>query len=279
MTEQATHAAWRDQLATAIIGREPPDASLAGHLAACGECADTWRRSTSASARLIAAARALPLGAEPPAGLRSRVLARAGTPVRNEVAGSSDALDAPAAQAEGGTMPIDPVAAPRALLPPIAEPPTPIPAGRRTTVGDPRRSWLGRLGWAAAGAVLGAAAVAAVFVVRGPATEPGRIPMTGTELAPGATGWATLERQGDGSVRVRLAMSGLPASGRDDFYELWLVGEGGRMSAGTFRSDGSALDRTFSAAADPAIYPRLGITREPDDGDPAASTERMAASG
>ena len=51
------------------------------------------------------------------------------------------------------------------------------------------------------------------------------------------------------------------------------------MSAGTFRSDGSPIARAFTTAADLEAYPRIGITLEPDDGDPAASDQRVAGSG
>lgn len=61
-------------------------------------------------------------------------------------------------------------------------------------------------------------------------------------------------------------------------YELWFVGDGGRVSAGTFRSDGTPLAQAFTTAADFATYPRVGITLEPDDGDPAASDQRVAGS-
>lgn len=55
-------------------------------------------------------------------------------------------------------------------------------------------------------------------------------------------------------------------------YEVWLVGERGRVSCGTFRvlSSGHVV---FSAlvGVDPRVYPLVEVTLEPDDGDPAPS--------
>ena len=243
MTGATEHGLWREQVAGAIIERRPPDPALATHLAGCAECTDTWRQLSGASARLIAAARTLPLEANPPTQLRDRVLAaRRG--------------------AEGDTEP------------PAIEEATP----GMTSRGVPGRGWFGRIAWGGAGALVGAATVFALVVVGSPRVVPERIALSGSVLAPGASGSVLLERLPEGSVRVELAMSGLPRSDAGHFYELWLVGDGGRVSAGTFRSDGSPIARGFTTAADLAMYPRIGITLEPDDGDPAASEQRVAGS-
>ena len=54
----------------------------------------------------------------------------------------------------------------------------------------------------------------------------------------------------------------------DGLYELWFVGPGGRVSAGTFHPDenGRGVVRLL-AAADPKQYPTLSVTLEPNDGD------------
>lgn len=243
MTGSTQHGLWREQVAAAIIERRPPDPALASHLAGCAECTDTWRQLSGASARLIAAARTLPLEADPPTQLRDRVLAAR-------------------RRAEAGTEPHV----------------IPAPPPGVTARGLPGRGWLGRIAWGSAGALVGAAAVLALVLVGNPRVAPERIPLSGSTLAPAASGSVLLERLPDGSVRVELAMSGLPRSDAGHFYELWLVGDGGRVSAGTFRSDGSPIAQTFTTAADLATYPRIGITLEPDDGDPAASDQRVAGS-
>lgn len=269
MNAQPSHAAWRERVADAVIERVPPDQALADHLAACAECTDSWRRLGGASARLIAAGRTMPLEAVPPHRLRERVLA-----ARRALATASGApplaLEEPRLPAAGVKPPV-PAAQPTPVMPPTR-------GTGWTPAARAGRGWLGRLSWATAGAAAGALAMLAVVVLGTPKEPPGQVAMLGTEMAPDASGWVTREPQPDGTVRVRLAISGLPASGPDDFYELWLVGEGGRMSAGTFRSDGTRVDRVFAAAADLAAYPRLGITLEPDDGDPAASDQKVAAS-
>jgi hypothetical protein len=255
MTGSTEHGAWREQVAGAVIERRPPDPALAAHLAGCAECTDTWRQLSGASARLIAAARTLPLDAEPPAALRGRVLA-----ARRQAEISSDAH-------------LEPEAAAAAPPPRVTASPSAVPA--RGLAG---RGWFGRVAWGSAGALVGAAAVLALVMIGSPRVAPERIALSGSALAPAASGSVLLERLPDGSVRVELAMSGLPRSDAEHFYEFWLVGNGGRVSAGTFRSDGSPIAQTFTTAADLTTYPRIGITLEPDDGDPAASDQRVAGS-
>jgi hypothetical protein len=62
------------------------------------------------------------------------------------------------------------------------------------------------------------------------------------------------------------------------YYELWFVGPGdtpgapNRVSAGTFHPDsrGRVVARFF-AAANPRKLPVIAVTREPRDGNPAAT--------
>jgi len=249
MTESTEHGVWREQVAGAIIERRPPDRMLAAHLAECAECTDAWRQLSGASARLIAAARTLPLEADPPSQLRDRVLAAR-------------------RRAEAGTEP-------HAIQPPaVHAPPAVVPARGRSG-----RGWFGRIAWGGGGALVGAAAVFVLVVIGSPRVAPDQIPLSGSILAPTASGSVVLERLPDGTVQVELAMSGLPRSDAGHFYELWFVGDVGRVSAGTFRSDGSPITQAFTTAADLDAYPRIGITLEPDDGDPAASDQRVAGSG
>ena len=249
MTGSTEHGLWREQVAGAIIERRPPDPALASHLAECAECTDTWRQLSAASARLIAAARTLPLEADPPTQLRDRVLA-----ARRR------------AQAE---------TEPHAIQPPAVQAPSPVVPAR----GPSGRGWFGRIAWGGGGALIGAAAVFVLVVLGSSRVTPEVIPLSGSILAPAASGSLLLERLPDGNVRVELAMSGLPSSDAGHFYELWFVGDGGRVSAGTFRSDGSPIAREFTTAADLVAYPRIGITLEVDDGDPGASDQRVAGSG
>lgn len=243
MTEPRDHRAWRERIAAAVIERRPLEPDLADHLGTCAPCSDEWRRLAGASARLIAASRSLPLDAEPPDRLRGRLLS-----TRRQVAAS--------APVEGAPVPKPPAS-----------------SGSRG-----RRGWAGRLAWGGVGALVGAASVVLVLVVVGSRVGPERVTLAGSSLAPSALGSAVLDRQPNGTVRVTFEMAGLPRSGPHDFYELWLVGDRGRVSAGTFRSDGSPIGLTLATAADPGAYPRIGITLEPDDGNPDASSDRVAGS-
>jgi hypothetical protein len=255
MTGSTDHGAWREQVATAIIERRPPDTTLAAHLAGCAECTDAWRQLSGASARLIAAARTLPLEATPPTQLRDRVL-----DARRRAESGKDVLVEPASGAS---------ASPSGA----AGSPSAVPA--RGTAG---RGRFGRVAWGGAGTLLGAAAVLALVFIGGGRVTSERIALSGSTLAPAASGSVLLERLPDGSVQVDLAMSGLPRSDPGHYYELWLVGDRGRVSAGTFRSDGSPVEQRFTTAANLATYPTIGITLEPDDGDPAATDQRVAGS-
>lgn len=90
------------------------------------------------------------------------------------------------------------------------------------------------------------------------------VTLVGTELAPRATGvvrgWETPH-----GTAVWLEVTGLEPAPEGHFYELWFVGEGGFVSAGTFRA---APGFELWAGVSLEDYPRLGITLEPDDGDP-----------
>lgn len=239
MVNRAEHVDWRARVAAAVVDRRPPESDLADHLAGCATCTDEWRRLSGASARLISAARTLPLDAQPPALLREQVIAALGE--RRDVS-------------VGTTQTVRP---------------------RRAIA--PLDHWRGRLAWGGIGALVGAAAMVIVFAGGRIGPTPS-LTLAGSALAPAASGRAEIAKLADGTVSVTLAMSGLPASGPSDFYELWFVGDQGRVSAGTFRADGSPLRLTFLTAADLARYPRIGITREPDDGNPTASDARVAGS-
>lgn len=240
MADGPEHREWRARVAAAVVDRRPPEPDLADHLATCATCTEEWRRLSGASARLISAARALPLDAQPPVHLRERVIAEIGP---SRVAASM------------GTV-------------------QPAGAQRILALLD---HWRGRLAWGGMGVLVGAAAMVILLVGGRIGSTPG-LTLTGSALAPAASGTAEIAKTRDGTVSVTLAISGLPASGPADFYELWFVGDQGRVSAGTFRADGSSLRLTFLTAADLARYPRIGITREPDDGNPAASDARVAGS-
>lgn len=108
---------------------------------------------------------------------------------------------------------------------------------------------------------------------------PGTLEFAGPLVGPGG------DDQGD--VEVRLTGIGrlididtdlLPILPVGEFYEVWFVAPAGdgaepaRISAGTFHpdEDGRSVVR-MTAAVDPALFPLLEITAEPDPDDPTSS--------
>ena len=73
-----------------------------------------------------------------------------------------------------------------------------------------------------------------------------------------------LVRFGDTGYRVEMPGAVSPAPD-GYYYELWMVGASGRVSCGTFTGGGSF--HHFPVGVDPAQYPYLQITLEPEDGD------------
>lgn len=129
----------------------------------------------------------------------------------------------------------------------------------------------GRRWWAVAAAVL-VVVVGAGYLTLRPGHPDWTVRLAPTALAPRASatveGWNTAT-----GTRMRLAVSGLPATGNDAYYEVWLTAPDGRkVTAGTFRDSGTV---TVWAAVSRADFPRLWITREPADGDPAPSWETV----
>lgn len=86
---------------------------------------------------------------------------------------------------------------------------------------------------------------------------------------------ATGIRTGIGRI-VQLRTDDLPMLPTGELYELWFVGPGdtarapNRISAGTFHPDHHGRSHVdLTAAVNPALYPKLSITAEPGDGNPA----------
>jgi len=84
---------------------------------------------------------------------------------------------------------------------------------------------------------------------------------------------------------VDMRLSDMPATDRASYYECWFVGAGddlahpNRVSVGTFRvgTSGSVHIR-MTTAADAARFPTMGVTLEPDDGNPARTGVKVLVS-
>lgn len=134
----------------------------------------------------------------------------------------------------------------------------------------PQRRWTW-LRWGSAGALVGASAMAVVLtlgpLVSGVSAEIFHI--EGGATAPQLDARVEV-RPADGSASMRLVATNLPASRPGELYELWWVGSDKRhVSCGSFRSDGSPLDLTFTSGADLDATVLIEITVEVDDGDAA----------
>jgi anti-sigma-K factor RskA len=151
------------------------------------------------------------------------------------------------------------------------------PAGLRARVEAerrPRRAPMAR-GLALAGAAVAAVAAVAVGVaLHGSSipTEQFHAALASTDLAPGASGAATLTKTSSG-WRIELDATGLPRLDGGRFYEAWLRnGDGVLVPVGTF-NEGQKV--TLWAGVSPKDFPTLSVTREQADGDQASSGEKV----
>lgn len=89
-------------------------------------------------------------------------------------------------------------------------------------------------------------------------------------------GWLTHYRHDN--YRVTLDVGTFDVTPAGTYYAVWLKGPKGETPIGTFRLKRS--DRfivSFPAAVDPADYPEILVTLEPDDGDPLLTGEVVAS--
>ena len=82
----------------------------------------------------------------------------------------------------------------------------------------------------------------------------------------GASARGELVRQSDGNHRIVLWTQGLPPARAGEYYEVWLSGEGGWVSAGSFQVAGEMW--SCPVGVSPAAYQKVWVTLEPDDGNP-----------
>ncbi len=123
--------------------------------------------------------------------------------------------------------------------------------------------------WVAAVGTVAAALVVGVVRPGAPDWELElRATASGSVAVAQVAGWNT-----DAGTRMELEVEGLRRVGPDAYYELWLTSPDGRhVSAGTFRGPGEV---TLWAGVRRADYPRIWVTLEPADGNPAPSGETV----
>lgn len=135
-----------------------------------------------------------------------------------------------------------------------------------------RRSVVAWAGGAAAAAAI--AVVIAIGVTSGTGTHATTFSaaLSGTALAPGATGQATLTQTTAG-WHVTLHVSGLPRLDNGRFYQAWLKNAAGILvPIGTFNQSG---DITLWSGVPPTQYPTITVTRQQANGNPASSGQRV----
>ena len=102
------------------------------------------------------------------------------------------------------------------------------------------------------------------------------VPLTATVPASEGGGEISGEVE-SGNLHIELVVWGLPELQRGGYYELWYAKEGGgRISCGTFRTQqGQQTTVNLTAPSNAVSYPEIEVTREPDDGDPGSSGEKV----
>jgi anti-sigma factor RsiW len=152
------------------------------------------------------------------------------------------------------------------------------PAGLRARIEArqraPRRMAPGRLVAIGASATALVVAVVALVVVvtSGTSQEQFHAALAATELAPSASGQATLTKTTSG-WRIELDAVGLPRLANGRFYEAWLRNRAGVLvPVGTF-NEGRHV--TLWAGVAPTDFTTLTVTRERADGDQASSGEKV----
>ncbi len=125
-------------------------------------------------------------------------------------------------------------------------------------------------------ALVGAAAVAAVVIAltlnAGPSPERLAMLVTGTSLAPGAHGSATLTQTGSG-WRIDLSATGLVHLDNGRYYQAWLKNAAGTLvPVGTFND---AAHVTLWSGVPATAFRTLTVTEQLANGNPASSGKRV----
>jgi len=134
----------------------------------------------------------------------------------------------------------------------------------------PRRFAL--VGAATAAALVVAVGIGVAVLGSGSSAETLHAALAPTDLAPAATGSATLTKTSSG-WRIELDATGLPRLEGDRFYQAWLRdAAGGLVPVGTFNE---GVDVTLWSGVSPKTFTTLTVTRERNDGDQASSGEKV----
>ena len=145
------------------------------------------------------------------------------------------------------------------------------PVAGRPRAARSRRGWIAAVVGVAAAAII-ALAVSLSLRSTGSSGQQFSMALTATELAPAASGNATLTKTNSG-WRVELDATGLPRLDGGRFYQAWLRNaDGALVPIGTF-NEGQKV--TLWSGVSPVDYPTLTVTQEAADGNQASSGQRV----
>lgn len=249
---------------------EPVGSEIERHLTDCGACRQD-AESFASIGELLEDAR---LGAHPPRGLKDSTFARLQTE------------DLGILLNDGATTPPSRDLKSKAMARALAEPGS---SGGRGRPGR-RASWL-----AAAAAVVGIAVAAGSQMqvqdldrelasvqasVRHVEESFGPVghPMQAVQLAGNsAEADAELIHFRHDNYRMTVRINDIEVTPPDHHYEMWVAGERGEVSVGSFRiKRPDDLTLNFAMGVDPGEFPEVLITLEKSDGDPRMSSELVA---
>jgi anti-sigma-K factor RskA len=150
---------------------------------------------------------------------------------------------------------------------------------------SPRAQRLQRVLALAAGFLLIAGAVGLIVNVVGGAGQGDTTTIQLISATGGAAKGEARVRNTDEGRAVELEIEGLPPAPAGFYYECWFVGPGdeidtpNRVSVGTFDvSDSGRTTVRMTSAGDAARFPNMGVTLEPDDGNPARTGRKVLVS-
>jgi hypothetical protein len=145
---------------------------------------------------------------------------------------------------------------------------SPAPTTRRRAASG-RRPWLIV---AAAAAFLAVVGIAVSRATGGSSPQRLAASLTGTDLAPGASGSATLTHT-DAGWRIVLHTRGLPRLDNGRYYQAWLKNAAGILvPTGTFNQGPTVA---LWAGVSPVEFPTVTVTEQLANGNPASSGMRV----